>query len=70
MDLVKGYHVMVGYDNLIFGPAVPGAGRNGIAVGDSRLNVSGKWDGESVDGSEDVDSDTHAASTSSNEWIE
>lgn len=32
---------MGGYDNLILGPAIPGAGNNGIAVGDSRLNKGG-----------------------------
>ncbi|KAH8727193.1 hypothetical protein GQ44DRAFT_130319 [Phaeosphaeriaceae sp. PMI808] len=39
VDLEKGYHVMGGYDNLIFGPGLPGVGKDGIMAGDSRLNV-------------------------------
>jgi len=39
---------MVGYDNLILGPGIPGAGgRDGILAGDARFNVS-----ESVEVSE------------------
>ncbi|KAH3948013.1 hypothetical protein HBH53_108430 [Parastagonospora nodorum] len=37
VDLVKGYEVMAGYDNLILGRAVPGQGGDGILVGDRRL---------------------------------
>ncbi|KAH9879860.1 hypothetical protein J1614_001884 [Plenodomus biglobosus] len=41
VDIVKGYHVMVGYDNLIFGPKIRGqSGSDGIMKGDERLNVS------------------------------
>ncbi|CBX98198.1 hypothetical protein LEMA_P096070.1 [Plenodomus lingam JN3] len=41
VDLVKGYHVMAGYDNLIFGPKIRGeSGSDGIMKGDKRLNVS------------------------------
>ena len=51
---------MVGYDNLIFGPAIPGAGGDGIAAGDSRLNVgSGGALKEGVD--EKVDSEREEA---------
>lgn len=37
MDLVKGYHIMAGYDNLVYGARVPGIGSDGIMPGDSRL---------------------------------
>jgi hypothetical protein len=37
VDLVQGYHVMVGYDNLILGRGVPSAGSDGILTDDSRL---------------------------------
>jgi hypothetical protein len=37
VDLVEGYSVMAGYDNLIFGPAVPGMGSDGLMKGDERL---------------------------------
>ena len=39
VDLVKGYHIMAGYDNLIFGAGVPFLGSDGIMAGDSRLTV-------------------------------
>jgi len=43
VDLVKGYHVMAGYDNLIFGPSFPGHSRSdGILQGDKRMSVSEK----------------------------
>ena len=36
--MTQGYYVMVGYDNLIFGNAVPETGGdNGILAGDARL---------------------------------
>ncbi|KAH7095250.1 hypothetical protein FB567DRAFT_24062 [Paraphoma chrysanthemicola] len=41
VDLIKGYHVMVGYDNLIFGAGIPGMGKDGLGRGDSRLNRAG-----------------------------
>jgi hypothetical protein len=44
VDVVKGYHIMAGYDNLIFGAAVPGLGKDGIMAGDARLTA--KSDGE------------------------
>jgi hypothetical protein len=37
VDLVEGYSVMAGYDNLIFGPGVPGLGSDGVMKGDERL---------------------------------
>jgi hypothetical protein len=37
VDLVKGYEVMGGYDNLILGSGVPVYGRDGISERDSRL---------------------------------
>ncbi|KAI8939337.1 hypothetical protein NX059_003128 [Plenodomus lindquistii] len=42
VDLTKGYHVMAGYDNLIFGPQIPGlqGGSDGLMKGDARMNVS------------------------------
>jgi len=49
--MVKGYHVMVGRDNLIFGagiPGVPGIGSDGIVAGDARLNSSAEVE-KSVD---------------------
>jgi len=39
VDLVKGYHIMAGYDNVIFGAGVPGVGRDGIMAGNARLNA-------------------------------
>ena len=47
VDLVKGYEVMAGYDNLILGRAVPGQGADGILVGDRRLG--GKRKAENVE---------------------
>lgn len=39
--MIKGYQVMCGYENLIFGAAIPGlGGANGIMRGDSRLNYT------------------------------
>jgi hypothetical protein len=46
VDLVKGYHVMVGYDNLIFGSGVPGVGRDGVTAGDPRLTTKKKMEVE------------------------
>jgi hypothetical protein len=46
VDLVEGYSVMAGYDNLIFGAGVPGLGSNGILKGDERLVKSVKVKGE------------------------
>tara|TARA_R110002003_G_scaffold1113_3_gene22424 strand:+ start:10838 stop:11050 length:213 start_codon:yes stop_codon:yes gene_type:complete len=37
VDLFKGYHVMVGYDNVIFGAGIPRMGNDGIMKGDSRF---------------------------------
>ncbi|KAF1946625.1 hypothetical protein EJ02DRAFT_493745 [Clathrospora elynae] len=39
VDLVKGYNVMVGYDNLIFGRGIPGVGSDAILAEDTRLNM-------------------------------
>lgn len=39
VDLVKGYHIMAGYDNVIFGAGIPGVGSDGIMAGDARLNA-------------------------------
>lgn len=47
VDLVKGYEVMAGYDNLILGRAVPGQGADGILVEDRRLG--GKRKAEDVE---------------------
>ena len=66
MDLVEGYHVMVGYDNLIFGKGISGiGGTDGILAGDGRLNVSegsggvkqgcGKVEGAKVDSGAEMD---------------
>ncbi|XPS68443.1 hypothetical protein M3J09_000731 [Ascochyta lentis] len=42
-DTTQGYHVMVGYDNLIFGSAIPiTGGADGILAGDTRLKTSHK----------------------------
>lgn len=48
MDMTQGYHVMVGYDNLIFGNAIPmTGGTDGILAGDPRLkNSHGKGSDE------------------------
>jgi hypothetical protein len=37
VDLVEGYEIMAGYDNLIFGRGVPGCGTDGILEADGRL---------------------------------
>jgi hypothetical protein len=44
VDMVKGYEIMGGYDNLILGQGVPGYGKDGISELDSRLkrNVNTK----------------------------
>jgi hypothetical protein len=46
VDLVKGYHIMAGYDNVIFGAGVSGVGSDGIMAGDARLNVKMKHEME------------------------
>jgi hypothetical protein len=51
--MVKGYHVMVGHDNLIFGAGVPGVGSDGILAGDTRLNSSAKVEVEKSAGEDD-----------------
>lgn len=39
--MTQGYHVMVGYDNLIFGNAIPvTGGADGVLAGDARLETS------------------------------
>jgi hypothetical protein len=48
VDLVKGYHIMAGYDNVIFGAGVPGVGSDGIMAGDARLNAKMKHEMEKV----------------------
>jgi hypothetical protein len=37
VDLVKGYEIMGGYDNLILGTGLPGYGKDGILETDGRL---------------------------------
>ncbi|KAF2274016.1 uncharacterized protein EI97DRAFT_347685, partial [Westerdykella ornata] len=37
VDLTKGYQIMCGYDNIIYGAGIPGVGTDGILPGDSRL---------------------------------
>jgi hypothetical protein len=49
VDMVKGYQVMAGYDNLILGSAIPGQGKDGILVGDSRLTAKRKAEEELVE---------------------
>lgn len=52
---------MVGYDNLIFGPTLPGyRSQDGVLAGDSRLNVSEKntADAELQDKEQKFDSGT------------
>lgn len=39
-DVTQGCHVMVGYDSLIFGNAIPATGvTDGILAGDARLKT-------------------------------
>ncbi|KAF2031831.1 hypothetical protein EK21DRAFT_87656 [Setomelanomma holmii] len=63
VDLVKGYHVMVGYDNLIYGAGIPGMGKDGIMPGDSRLNYKKvDTEGKGEKGCERTDSGTEEVS--------
>jgi hypothetical protein len=56
VDLVKGYEIMGGYDNLILGQGVPGYGRDGISELDSRLKKNAKTDESALQRSEKADS--------------
>lgn len=56
VDLVKGYEVMGGYDNLIFGRGIPGYGRDGISELDSRLKKNAKSEESVVQQNEKADS--------------
>jgi hypothetical protein len=40
VDLVEGYEIMAGYDNLMFGMGVPGWGTDGILEADERLKMN------------------------------
>lgn len=44
VDLVEGYHIMGGYDNLVYGAGLPGTGTNGVVPGDPRLGVKVETD--------------------------
>lgn len=48
---------MAGYDNLIFGPSIPGPGTNGIMKQDKRLNVNGEVNGDKKRKREEEDTD-------------
>lgn len=48
VDLEKGYDIMVGYDNLVFGNGIESSGgKDGILSADSRLDISEKKEGAS-----------------------
>jgi hypothetical protein len=56
VDMVKGYEIMGGYDNLILGHGVPGYGNDGISELDSRLKKNMKTEESAVQQSEKADS--------------
>jgi hypothetical protein len=56
VDMVKGYEIMGGYDNLILGQGVPGYGKDGISELDSRLKKNMKTEESVMQQSEKADS--------------
>jgi hypothetical protein len=56
VDLVKGYEIMGGYDNLILGQGVPVYGRDGISELDSRLKKNARNDESEAQLNEKADS--------------
>ncbi|KAL5121165.1 hypothetical protein ACEQ8H_001017 [Pleosporales sp. CAS-2024a] len=57
VDMVKGYQIMGGYDNLIMGAAVPRQGKDGIMNTDKRLNVKRKFEEDEEEGTKQDDED-------------